>query len=98
MNIKLLCIASGIILLLGILNWPYGYYVFLRLAICASSAIVAYHFYNSKKSFWALIFGGLVLLFNPFIPVYLNKSLWIIIDFIVAALFFYSLTIINKKT
>lgn len=88
MNIKWLSIASGALLLFGILNLPYGYYVFLRLAICVSSAVVAYHFYNVKKSSWTVIFGAIALLFNPFIPVYLTKEIWVSIDFISAILFF----------
>lgn len=93
---KWLVIASGVLLLFGMLNLPYGYYNFLRLAICISSAIVAYHFYNSQKTLWTLIFGAIALLFNPIVPVYLTKSLWVVIDLIAAILFFTSLSVLNK--
>lgn len=88
MNIKWLCIASGVILLLAILNWPYGYYVLLRWAVFFSAAIIAYSFYNSKLQAWTFIFGGITFLFNPIFPIYLTKESWIPIDLISAILFF----------
>ena len=89
MNIKWLCLASGILLLLGIpTGWPYTYYILLRWAILISSAIIAYNFYNSKLQVWALIFAGVAFLFNPIIPIYLSKQTWVILDFIGACLFF----------
>jgi hypothetical protein len=89
MNIKLLCVASGIILLLAIvLSWPYSYYILLRWAIFASSIIVAIGFYNSKVTGWALVFGAVAFLFNPIFPVYLTRQTWTPIDLISAVLFF----------
>ncbi len=88
MNIKWLCIASGIALLLAILDWPYAYYIFLRWAISISSTIVAYNFYNSKLQGWALVFAGVAFLFNPILPIYQAKSTWVFFDFIIAMLFF----------
>ncbi len=97
MNIKWLATISGALLLLGILNLPYGYYNFLRLAICISSAIIAYHFYNSQKTSWTIIFGAIALLFNPIIPVFLTKSIWVVLDLIAAILFFSSLSAMDKS-
>lgn len=89
MNIKWLCIISGGLLLLGIpTGWPYSYYILLRWAIFISSAVVAYNFYNTKSQAWALIFGAVAILFNPIMPFILNKSIWIVFDFIGACLFF----------
>ncbi|HVT01120.1 MAG TPA: DUF6804 family protein [Patescibacteria group bacterium] len=89
MNIKWLCIASGIILILAIIpTWPYSYYVLLRWAIFISSLIVAYGFYISKVTGWALVFGAIAFLFNPIFPVYLTRQTWAPIDLISAVLFF----------
>lgn len=89
MNIRWLCLISGGLLLLGILTvWPYSYYIFLRWIIFISSAIVAYNFYTSKFQAWALIFGATAFLFNPVFPIYLDKSTWVIFDFVAATLFF----------
>lgn len=89
MNIKWLCLASGILFLLGIpTGWPYSYYILLRWAILVSSAAVSYGFYNSKLQGWALVFVAVAILFNPIVPFYLSKSTWVIMDFIGACLFF----------
>jgi len=85
---KWLSIASGIVLVLGILQWPYGYYILLRWIIFISSIIIAIDFYKSKFLSWTLIFSGVAILFNPIAPIYLNKSTWIVFDFISACLFF----------
>lgn len=89
MNIKHFCIISGILLLLAIPSgWPYGFYQLLRFLIFASSIIVAWSFYKSHLPAWSFIFGSVTFLFNPLIPVYLNKSSWVPIDLISAILFF----------
>lgn len=98
MNIKGLAIISSILLLLGIPSgWPYNYYVLLRFTIFLSSIIFAYGFYKSKLTGWALVFGVIAFLFNPIIPIYLNKSHWILIDLTSAILFFLAAYSSKKK-
>ncbi|MBP8961035.1 hypothetical protein KBG31_02310 [Patescibacteria group bacterium] len=99
MSTRPLCIISGILLLLAIPSgwWPYGYYIFLRWVIFVSSIINALGFHKSKLTAWAFIFGAIAFLFNPFFPIYLNKSSWVAIDFITATLFFLSAYSIRQK-
>ena len=97
MNIKLLCVATGILLLLAILNWPYGYYVFLRIIVFISSIIVAIRFYNSKLNSWAYVFAAIAFIFNPLFPIYLTKSAWAPIDLISAILFFLASSSVKKR-
>lgn len=56
--------------------------------LSGSSIIIAHGFYNSSLTSWTFIFGATAFLFNPIIPIHLNKSSWILIDFISAILFF----------
>ena len=89
MNIKWLCVASGIMLLLAIpTGWPYGFYILLRWAIFISSALVAYSFYKANLQGWVLVFAAIAFLFNPLFPIYQTKSTWVMFDFIAAILFF----------
>lgn len=89
MNIKWLCLGSGILLILAIpTGWPYDFYIFLRWVISISSGLVAFGFYKSSFRAWAFVFGAVTFLFNPIAPVYLSKSTWVVIDFIGAILFF----------
>lgn len=98
MNIKWLSVISGVLLLLGISNgWPYDYYIILRLIVCGVAIFNAVGFSKSKLTGWVLVFGALAFLFNPFFPVYLNKSSWIGIDLISAIIFFLSAYSIKEK-
>lgn len=84
-------IISSITLLLALLDWPYGYYTFLRIVITAIAAYYAYYIHENKLSealkfwFWGLIF--VAILFNPIFPIYLDRGTWGFID-IVTAIFF----------
>lgn len=89
-NLKLIPIISGILLLLAIGSLPYGYYQFLRLAVCASGAWMAYEFNKSEHFGLMIVFGVVALVFNPVVPVYLDKGTWVLIDLLAASLFFYS--------
>jgi len=77
--------------------WPYGYYTFLRWFISFSAVVIAFGFYESKRTSWTLIFGAMAFLFNPLLPVYLNKSSWVGIDLISAFVFFISSQVIKNK-
>jgi len=98
MNIKTLCIISGVLLLLAIPTWwPSDFYILLRWAIFIISLIVAYNFYKSKINAWTFIFAAVAFLFNPIASLYLGKSTWVIFDFIGAVLFFLASGSIKKK-
>lgn len=77
----ILWIAAVTLLLVALLPLPYGYYVFLRLAICAGALLLAVaEYHDHGVSIWTLVLGVLVLLFNPVIPVYLTRDIWVPID------------------
>lgn len=77
------------LLFVALLPLPYGYYTFLRLVIAASAAYLAWQDYRKKNAFngWSLILSMVALLFNPLIPVYLDRGSWFIIDLAVAGIF-----------
>lgn len=93
---KYLCVICAILLLLAIPTWlPYDFYILLRWVIFVSSIYISYIFYKSKLKSWMLIFIAVAFLFNPIIPLYLNKSNWVPIDLIAMVLFF--ITAYSKK-
>lgn len=73
---------------LGILPMPYDFYLLLRVLLCASAALVAYYDFRSGDEGW-VVFAVVAALFNPFVPVYLNKPIWVLIDLAVAGLFYW---------
>lgn len=78
------------LLLIGLFDLPTGYYTFLRIVVCLVSCLSSYWSYKSddRVGFATVIFAAMALLFNPFIPVYLNdKDTWTVFDLIAAILF-----------
>ena len=87
MDKKLLYIPAAV-LFIGVFPLPIGYYTLLRLVVTAAAAYIAYDtFQTDKQSGWIWVFGFVAILFNPLIPIYLDKELWMVIDFAVAILF-----------
>jgi len=89
---------SIIMLLLAIPTfWAYGYYVLLRWVVTISAVFLLLSAYESKKTLWLFLMGIIAILFNPIIPVHLDKEIWVAIDFIVAILFLVSIFRIKSK-
>jgi len=83
----LLLICAGL-LLLGLSNFPIGFYTLLRIAVTIGSIAVVVTEYKRGIGFWVFSFGLIAILFNPIIPIHLNdKDIWIPIDIVVAILF-----------
>ena len=81
--VLLLAIPSGI--------WPYGYYVLLRWIITGIALFVLWVAYRLNQKGWSWLMGGIAIIFNPIIPIYLDKGTWAVIDLIVAVLFLVSI-------
>ena len=82
MNKVYLVLAAMMLLCLA--PMPYGYYQLVRVVAMIVFAIMAYQYYEKKKASLAITFGGLCLLFQPFIKVALGRTLWNVVDVIVA--------------
>ena len=72
--------GAAALLAVAVLPLPYGYYQLLRLvatAVFAWAAIVAF---GRGRAGYGFGFAVLTLLFNPVLPVYLSKAMWVPID------------------
>ena len=87
-NLSLFLLASMGVLLVGLAPMPYGFYSFARLTVCLTAALVSFNDYNSGHQKW-VVFLGIAVLFNPLAPIYLNRSIWIVIDLATIGLFFW---------
>ena len=63
---------------------PYGYYQFVRLAALVGFALLAFQSNNDKKNTEAIIYLGLAILFQPFFKIALGRTIWNIVDVVVA--------------
>lgn len=75
-------------LLLCLAPMPYGYYVLVRYGSAVVFGIMAYQYYLEKKENLALTWGALAVLFQPLIKIPLGRTVWNIVDVIVAIILF----------
>jgi hypothetical protein len=72
---------------------PYGYFQLVRFLATLAFGVMAFRYYKERKEWLAYTCGTLALLFQPFYKIALGRTVWNIVDVIVAigliALFFY---------
>jgi len=89
-NLHILILISVILLGLAVLDWafyqglPYGFFIFLRWIMTICSAWIAYRiFIKSPKNKALVLYGIMAVLFNPFVPIILEREAWTLIDAII---------------
>jgi hypothetical protein len=85
--------GAALLLFVALGQHPYGYYTFLRWAVCIAATFVAWVAWHSAMQWATWAFVGVAILFNPLAPVYLHRSTWRPIDIICALAFLGSLAI-----
>ena len=90
-------IILAIMLLICLLNMPYGYYQFVRLISFFGFGDLAY--IKSEQGFKneMILFGFLAILFQPFIKISLGRELWNIVDLIIGVGLIISVFKENRK-
>ena len=78
-------IVISVLLLLCLAPMPYGYYQLVRFIAAFVFAITAWLNYITRHTSCLIIFAGLTLLFQPFCKIALGRTIWNIVDIIVAA-------------
>lgn len=73
-------------LVLSQFDWPYGYYQLLRIVVTVTAGFVAYVLYDEQDRTW-FAFLAIAILFNPLLPVHLERELWTAIDYVTAGIF-----------
>lgn len=82
---KFIYIIIATILLLCLFPMPYGYYTLARFLSMTCLAYIAYDMYRKQKEGLMVTFIGLSILFQPFCKIVLGRTLWNVVDIIVAA-------------
>ena len=81
---KYIKLILSALFLLCLAHMPYGFYSLIRFVAMIAFAIYAYVYYGKKNNKLAIIFVSLAILFQPLLPIYLGRTLWNIVDVIVA--------------
>lgn len=81
-------LAPIIVMAIGFLPMPYGYYFLSRLVVCVCALFFASGLHKNNETLTVWVFGGIAVLYNPIIPIHLGeKSIWIVVNIITAFLF-----------
>jgi len=87
---KLLGLISAL-LFLAVAPMPYGFYIFTKIVVCGCAGLACYQLWDSGyKGLWLYIWGVMTILFNPFIPISMQKKIWMIVDGLAGLIFAYS--------
>ena len=76
-------IILAVLFFICVLNMPYGFYQFVRLAGFIGFTILAYQANQQGIPTEMFIYGGLALLFQPFFKIALGREIWNIVDVLV---------------
>src|SRR5690554_992215 len=85
LHVLLPSLVISILMFIALFDNPYGYYEFLRFATLLLAGYVAYRIYEydeNSKFIWAFV--AIAIVFNPFLPIYLDRGAWFIVDIVVA--------------
>jgi hypothetical protein len=80
---KLIKIVLAILFFICLLDMPYGYFQFVRLAGFVGFIYLAYQANENKNQQGMILFVCLAILFQPFMKISLGRTLWNIVDIIV---------------
>jgi len=75
----------------------YGYYILLRLIVCATASYSAYQAYLNHKEIWTWVMAMIAILFNPVMPIHLSKEIWMPIDLITSIIFILNIFFIKRQ-
>ena len=65
---------------------PYGYYILMRVAVCAILAYLVLLVYRKDENKWVWILGVTAFVYNPIVPLHLGRVLWSIVNIISIAI------------
>jgi len=82
-------IAPIIVLVIALFPLPIGYYTLSRLVVSACALYYAIQFHKRNNTTYTWIYGFLVVLYNPILPIYLyEKFIWVVVNLITIYIFY----------
>ena len=82
-------IAPIVVLVIALFPLPIGYFTLSRLVVSACALYYAIQFHKRNNTTYTWIYGFLVVLYNPVIPIYLyEKFIWVVVNIITIYIFY----------
>lgn len=76
-----------LLLLVALLDLPYGYYQLLRVIVFCTSVYLAIHEKERREGFWFWAFVVCALVYNPVFRLSFGREIWPLINLATAALY-----------
>ncbi|MBA3283983.1 MAG: hypothetical protein H0U27_02830 [Nitrosopumilus sp.] len=90
-------IILSILFILCLFPMPYGFYQLVRFLALIGFVILAFFSYQKNENLAVIFYIGLALLFQPILKIALGRTIWNIIDVIVAVVLIISILIAKSK-
>jgi hypothetical protein len=87
----------AVLFIVCLFNMPYGYFQFVRFAGMLGFALLAYFSNKGGQKVEVIIYIALALLFQPFVKVALGRTIWNVVDIVVALGLIGSLILARKS-
>ena len=86
-----LFIPAGLLIISNLITVTAGFNAFVKMIICFTSGTIIFYGFKSAKGIneTIIIFSLILILFNPVIPIYLDKELWLLINFLTSGINIY---------
>lgn len=81
---RLIKIILALLFLLSLLKLPYGYYELVRFLALVGFSVLAYKGYERGHQVQMVIYIALAILFQPLFKISLGRTLWNVVDVVVA--------------
>jgi hypothetical protein len=92
-------VIPALLLLAAIFRLPYGYYTFTRILTCGAAVLIAVAGVPERLvvQIWSFPLLAIAVLFNPLVPIHLNRATWFYFDLGAAAIFALHLVFVRLK-
>ncbi|HUY12697.1 MAG TPA: DUF6804 family protein [Terriglobia bacterium] len=68
-------------------TWPHDFITIVRFVVCAASIYLAYTAVAARERLWGWLTGGAAVLFNPLLPIRLQRTTWRALDLLMGLVF-----------
>lgn len=94
-----LLVLAGIMLLLAALpeSYDYGFYQLLRIVVTLAAVYGVYVAFKQEQPAWVWVLGIIAVLFNPIVPIHLDKETWMFHDVVAGILMFVASTKLKHR-
>jgi uncharacterized protein DUF6804 len=96
---RVVWLVPPIVLVIATARLPYGYYTFARIVTCGIATLIAVagFFERPAVQAWSVLLILVAVLFNPVVPIHLNRSTWFYLDLITTAVFVAHLFLVRER-